>query len=84
MFAGRLRCKRCEGADHVKSGLARGHQRHRCCCCGCHFTDTPLRGRFAAMKALAVLLYGMGSMSFSALSRILGMSNAWCLAPQGC
>jgi transposase-like protein len=70
-----LRCKRCGGLDHVRSGLARGHQRYRCRGCGCHFTDTPARGKPPAMKALAVLLYGMGGMSFSAIGRLLGVSD---------
>ena len=75
MSEGRLCCKRCGGADYAKSGLARGHQRYRCRGCGFHFTDTPLRGKPAAMKAMAVLLYGMGTMSFNAIGRLLGVSN---------
>ncbi len=53
MSAGGLCCKRCGGLDYVKSGTVRGHQRYRCQGCGCNFTDTPLRGKPAAMKALA-------------------------------
>ena len=75
MSADGLSCKRCGGLDYVKSGTARGHQRYRCRGCGCNFTDTPLRGKPAAMKALAVLLYGMGNMSFSMIGRLLGVSN---------
>ena len=75
MSTGGLRCKRCGLSDYAKSGQARGHQRYRCRACGCHFTDTPLRGKPPAMKALAVLLYGMGGMSFSAISRVLGVSD---------
>ena len=70
-----LHCKRCGSVDYAKSGLARGHQRYRCRGCGCHFTDTPLRGKPSAMKALAILLYGMGGMSFSMIGRVLGVSN---------
>ena len=75
MSSGRLHCKRCGSVGYVKSGLARGHQRYRCRGCGCHFTDTPLRGKPPAMKALAVLLYGMGGMSFSMIGRVLGVSD---------
>ena len=75
MSAGGLCCKRCGSLDYGKSGLARGHQRDRCRACGCHFTDTPLRGKPPAMKALAVLLYGMGGMSLSAIGRVLGVSD---------
>ena len=70
-----LRCKRCGVSDYARSGTARGHQRYRCRGCGCHFTDTPPRGKPAAMKALAVLLYGMGNMSFNGIGRLLGVSN---------
>ena len=75
MSADSLCCKRCGALDYVKSGTVRGHQRYRCHSCGCNFTDTPLRGKPAAMKALAVLLYGMGNMSFSMIGRLLGVSN---------
>jgi len=70
-----LCCKRCAGSDYARSGVVRGHQRYRCRTCGCHFTDTPLRGKPPAMKALAVLLYGMGGMSFSMIVRVLGVSD---------
>ena len=75
MSEGGLCCKRCGVSDYARSGLARGHQRYRCRACGCHFTDTPLRGKPPAMKALAVLLYGMGGMSFSGIGRLLGVSD---------
>ena len=55
--------------------MARGHQRYRCRSCGAHFTDTPLRGKPPAMKALALLLYGMGNMSFNGIGRLLGVSD---------
>ena len=60
MSASGLCCKRCGMSDYAKSGMARGHQRYRCRSCGAHFTDTPRRGKPPAMKALALLLYGMG------------------------
>ena len=75
MSAGVLRCKRCGSADYAKSRLARGHQRHRCRGCGCHFTDTPVRGKPPATKALAVLLRGMGGMSLGMTGRVLGVSD---------
>ncbi|WP_428483389.1 IS1/IS1595 family N-terminal zinc-binding domain-containing protein [Rhodopila sp.] len=75
MSADGLNCKQCGGLDYVKSGTVRGHQRYRCHRCGCNFTDTPLRGKPPAMKALAMLLYGMGNMSFSMIGRLLGVSD---------
>lgn len=70
-----LHCKKCGSAEYVKSGWVRGLQRYRCKACGCHFTDTPERGKPAAMKALAALLYAMGNMSFCGIARLLGVSD---------
>ena len=36
---------------------------------------TPPRGKPAAMKALAVLLYAMGNVSFGSIARLLGVSD---------
>ena len=68
-------CKRCGAADYMKNGTIRDLQRYRCRACGCNFTMTPTRGKPPAMKALAVLLYAMGGMSFRAIARILGVSD---------
>ena len=70
-----LTCKRCGCASYVKNGVVRGHQRYKCRECGCNFTDTPLRGKPPAMKALAVLLYGMGNASYGMIARLLGVSD---------
>ena len=50
-------------------------QRYKCRACGCRFTDTPARGKPLEMKALALLLYAMGNMSFCSIARILGVSD---------
>ncbi len=68
-------CKRCGATDHVKNGIVRGFQRYLCLSCGCNFTMTPPRGRPPAMKALALLLYAMGNVSFGSIARILGVSD---------
>lgn len=70
-----LSCKSCGGMEATKSGFVRGLQRYRCRACGCNFTKTPPRGKPAAMKAMAVLLYAMGNMSFGMIGRILGVSD---------
>jgi transposase-like protein len=41
----------------VKRGTVRNLQRYQCKSCGCNFTNTPPRGKPAAMKALALMLY---------------------------
>ena len=68
-------CKRCGAADHVMNGKVRGFQRYLCQACGCNFTMTPPRGKPPAMKALAVLLYAMGNVSFGSIARLLGVSD---------
>ena len=70
-----VHCKRCGSVSFVKSGFVRGHQRYRCRECGCNFTDTPRRGKPAAMKALAVLLYAMGNTSYGMIARLFGVSE---------
>ncbi len=41
-----------------------------------NFTSmTPPRGKTPAMKALALLLYAMGNVSFGSIARILGVSD---------
>jgi len=59
----------------VKNGNVRGFQRYRCLFCGYNFTMTPPRGKPAAMKALALLLYAMGNVSFGSIARLLGVSD---------
>src|SRR5271154_2617407 len=68
-------CKRCGVADHVKNAIVRGLQRCHCLSCGCNFTTAPPRGKPPAMKALALLLYAMGNVSFCSIARILGVSD---------
>ena len=70
-----LGCKRCGATSFVKNGTVRGHQRYRCKACGCNFTATPERGKPAAMRALAVLLYAMGNASQGMIAKLLGVSH---------
>src|SRR3954465_13435739 len=55
--------------------MAAGHQRYRCKTCGRSFTATPPRGKPPAMKALAVLLYGLGNVSQGMIAKLLGVSH---------
>ena len=70
-----LRCKHCGSASFVKNGMAHGRQRYRCKACDRSFTATPPRGKPPAMKALAVLLYGLGSVSQGMIAKLLGVSH---------
>ena len=66
-----LSCKSCSGTEATKNWFVRGLQRYRCRACGCNFTNTTPMGEPVAMKAMAVLLYAMGNMSFGMIGRIL-------------
>ena len=55
--------------------MANGRQRYRCKGCGRSFTATPPRGKPPAMKALAVLLYGLGNVSQGMIAKLLGVSH---------
>ena len=68
-------CKGCGASDYVKNGYVRGLQRYRCKECGCNFTATAPRGKPAAMKALALLLYAMANVSFCSIARLLKVSD---------
>ena len=72
---GGIVCKRCQGTDYVKRGTVRNLQRYQCKACGCNFTNTPPRGKPPGMKALALMLYAMGNMSFCSIARLLGVSD---------
>ena len=72
---GELRCKHCGSGSFVRNGLAHGRQRYRCKACGRSFTATPVRGKPPAMKALAVLLYALGSVSQGMIAKLLGVSH---------
>ena len=72
---GGIACKRCQGTDYVKRGTVRNLQRYQCKACGCNFTNTPPRGKPPGMKALALMLYAMGNMSFCSIARLLGVSD---------
>jgi transposase-like protein len=70
-----ITCKRCQATEYVKNGSVRGLQRYRCRRCSDNFTATKPRGKPAAMKALALLLYAMGNMSFRSIGRLLKVSE---------
>ena len=70
-----LGCKHCGSGSYVRNGTAHGRQRYRCEACGRSFTATPPRGKPPAMKALAVLLYGLGNVSQGMIAKLLGVSH---------
>lgn len=68
-------CKQCGSTSFVKNGFVRKLQRYRCKKCGCNFTATLKRGRPIGIKALAILLYRSGRISFRRLGELLGISS---------
>lgn len=68
-------CKKCKSEKHIKNGLVRGLQRYRCKDCKCNFTNTGIRGKHPAMKALSIILYSMGNMSYRMIGTLLGLSH---------
>ena len=70
-----IRCKRCGSEEVVKNGSVRGLQRYRCKDCRYNFTLTAPRGKPEAVKALAVLLYGMGKASYRWIGNLLNVSG---------
>ena len=72
-----IKCKNCGGGNNVKNGIKRNKQRYKCRDCGyvfvvghAHYSAGKL-----ALKALVVMLYSMGSVSYSMLAKIFGVSN---------
>ena len=70
-----LCCKHCGSGSFVGNGVVHGRQRYRCKACGRSFTTAPARGKPPAMKALAVLLYALGSVSQGMIAKLLGVSH---------
>lgn len=68
-------CKSCGCQDVIKNGMVRGHQRYRCRLCRYNFTQTPKTGVPAALKSLALVLYGLCGVSMNKISKIFSVSN---------
>ena len=71
-----LRCKKCDSGQVSKSGKANGKQRYFCKKCGLHFTigDGRTSEHVAAKKAMCVVLYSIGNVSFRALAKMFNTS----------
>ena len=70
-----MKCKHCGQENSTKAGHIRGHQRYKCCACERHFTDTPPRGKPAAVKDFALYMYTLCNASLGMIGRTLGVSN---------
>ena len=70
---GEIHCQRCASLAVTKNGTIRGEQRYYCKDCHYNFVNKPRRGRPAAQKALAVLLYNLG-LSMTSIGRLFELS----------
>lgn len=70
-----MKCKHCGEGNPTKAGHVRGHQRYRCRSCKKHFTNTPLRGKPAAVKNFAVYMYTLCNASLGMIGRTVGVST---------
>lgn len=68
-------CKNCSSTHIVKNGFVRKKQRYRCKECGFNFVEGDGRtsDAIAAKKAMLILLYSMGKISFNMLGKIFHM-----------
>lgn len=69
------KCKKCGSECVVKNGIVRNKQRYLCKECGLNFVigDERTNASIAAKKALLILLYSMGKISFNMLGKIFKM-----------
>jgi transposase len=65
-------CKSCKSELVVKNGFVRGKQRFRCKNCGLTFVEGDARTneKIAAKKAMCVILYSLGKVSFTMLAYV--------------
>ena len=70
-------CKKCGFEILVKNGFQGKKQRYKCKQCGASFVvgDERKNGKNTVKIALALMLYGLGNMSFRRIAMILDVSN---------
>lgn len=66
-------CKRCGGAQIVKSGMVRGKQRYLCKRCGCHFVEGDQRenNTTIVLKALCAVFRALGVKQYRTIGKFL-------------
>ena len=66
------KCKNCKSKTIVKNGTARGKQRYKCKSCGYNFVagDGRTNDRTAAKKAMCVIMYSLGKVSYNMLAHV--------------
>ena len=72
-----LLCKKCESEQIVKNGIVAGRQRYQCKNCKYNFREGDNRTNegIAAKKALCLLLYTLGKVSFRMMGRLLDVDH---------
>jgi len=66
------KCKNCKSKTIVKNGTARGKQRYKRKSCGYNFVagDGRTNDRTAAKKAMCVIMYSLGKVSYNMLAHV--------------
>ena len=72
-----VECKNCKSKNTTKNGKARNKQRYKCKACKYNFVIGNAHKSLSkqAKKAMVVMLYSMGKMSYSMLAKIFGVTN---------
>ena len=69
-------CKNCGSKHCTKNGIVRGKQRYKCKSCGYNFVIGDQREKASPeAKALAVLLYSTGKLSYGFISKLFNVSR---------
>jgi len=74
----KISCKKCGASSYSKSGTTKtGKLRYLCKGCGCYFSmgDNRFKQSTAQKRALAILMYTMGRMSFRRIGKILSVDH---------
>lgn len=71
-------CKNCQSVKVVKNGIVRKAQRYRCKDCGYNFIAGDRRSNrdTEVKKALSVILYSLGKVSFGFLGKLFGVARS--------
>ena len=69
-----MHCLKCQSTEYCRNGITRGKQRYRCKSCGYNFTNRHGRGHPPDKRLAALKLYKEG-LGFSAIGRLLGVSD---------
>ena len=73
-----MSCKKCGSDKCRKNGFTGGKQRFQCVDCGCNYTigDNRFKEETIIRKAMAIIMYAVGSCSIRFISRFLKVAES--------